>query len=69
MRKLTIARRVPNGWTPYEPNQSKDTCDWCNARLYVAPDGKTLYCDAMHHKRPVTVHGVSREHKIPVTVL
>lgn len=42
---LTIAKRTERGWTDYQPNKSKTNCDDCGARLYVAPDGKTLYCD------------------------
>lgn len=51
---LTIAKRLPGGWTPYQPNESKETCDDCGAALWVAPDGKTLYCDKISTKHKET---------------
>lgn len=40
-----IAKRIQGGWTNSQPNTDKLNCDDCGARLWVAPDGKTLYCD------------------------
>jgi len=42
---MKIAKRIINGWTEYQLNKSKYSCDDCKAQLYIAPDGKTLYCD------------------------
>lgn len=42
---IQIAKRTFAGWTPYRDNKSHTHCDDCGERLYVAPDGKTLYCD------------------------
>lgn len=47
---MTIAKRLKNGWTNYQTNKSKEVCDDCKAQLYVAPDGKTLYCDNISDK-------------------
>lgn len=49
---MTIAKRTKTGWTPHQPNKEKYHCDDCGARLYVAPDGKTKYCDKVstNHK-------------------
>lgn len=48
MSYLTIARRINGGWTNYLPQKNDTHCDWCKNRLYVAPDGKTLYCNHLH---------------------
>jgi len=40
-----VAKRLTNGWTEYQRNNNKNTCDDCGAKLWVAPDGKSLYCD------------------------
>lgn len=53
MRKkaLTIAKRlIEGGWTEYQPNQSREVCDDCGAPLWVAPDGKSLYCNTASDK-------------------
>lgn len=47
---MKIAKRLPNGWTPYQINKNKYICDDCQARLYIAPDGKTPYCDNISDK-------------------
>lgn len=47
---MKIAKRTATGWTPYQPNTDKLKCDDCQARLYIAPDGKTLYCDNISDK-------------------
>ena len=31
-------------------NKDKEKCDMCGSRLYVAPDGKTIYCDKEHNE-------------------
>lgn len=55
-RLLTIAKRLPGGgWTKYQPNKQPEHCDDCGARLYVAPDGRTLYCDQATTKHKETV--------------
>lgn len=48
---FTIAKRlVGGGWTEYQPNKSRDNCDDCGAALWVAPDGKSVYCNAASDK-------------------
>lgn len=34
-------------------NQSKTHCDLCGAKLWVAPDGATIYCNNEHGKTKV----------------
>ena len=56
---MKIAVRVQAKYDPknsaeFEPweygveNKQKYNCDACGAQLWVAPDGKTKYCDATH---------------------
>ena len=47
---MTIAKRLKTVWTNYQPNVKKYHCDDCDAQLYVAPDGKTKYCDKISTK-------------------
>lgn len=47
---MKIAKRLVNGWSDYQPNKQKYHCDDCGAGLYVAPDGKTKYCDNLSDK-------------------
>lgn len=49
-KTLTIAKRLKNGWTEPQENKSQDWCDDCTQILWVAPDGKTLYCDNLSSK-------------------
>lgn len=42
---MKIAKRTKTGWTAYQLNKNKMFCDDCKSRLYIAPDGKTKYCD------------------------
>lgn len=55
-KTLTVAKRLPpeqGTWTEYQANKSLTHCDDCGAVLWIAPDGKSLYCDALapEHKR------------------
>lgn len=43
-RNYTINKRSKNGWVKVVNNQ-KYVCDKCGAKLWVAPDGKTIYCN------------------------
>ncbi len=48
-----INYRTSDGWLrTTRPRATKKTpaniCPKCGATLYVAPDGKTIYCDAIH---------------------
>lgn len=45
---MKIAKRLKNGWTKRVPNKQKYNCDDCGSQLWVAPDGKSVYCDAVH---------------------
>lgn len=49
---MTISKRLVNGWTEQQVNNQKYVCDDCGAKLWVAPDGKTIYCNetATEHK-------------------
>lgn len=47
---MKIAKRIEGGWTNYQVNHNKYNCDDCGSRLYVAPDGKTKYCDNLSDK-------------------
>lgn len=47
---MKIAKRTKAGWTAYVPNKQKYNCDECGAQLWVAPDGKSKYCDKVHGK-------------------
>ena len=67
---IKIARRLENGWTEYLPNEQDYNCDWCGAKLWVAPDGKSLYCDAVHaQKTNIPVKVQVKEHRIHVSVV
>lgn len=50
---MKIAKRTATGWTDRVINKAKYNCDDCGARLWVAPDGKTLYCNAVHKEEIV----------------
>lgn len=56
-KQLTIAKRLKNGWTSYQPNDQKYVCDDCGERLYIAPDGKTPYCDNISTKHKEKKNG------------
>lgn len=47
---MQIAKRTKNGWTERQENINKEYCDDCNKRLWIAPDGETIYCDNMSDK-------------------
>lgn len=47
---MKIAKRTKTGWTAYQLNKNKMFCDDCKSRLYIAPDGKTKYCDKISIK-------------------
>lgn len=52
MKYIKIAKRVKGGWTERQSNKQKYVCDDCGKQLFVAPDGKTVYCDnesELHH--------------------
>ena len=44
---IMINRRLNNGgWLEHKtPNKDKLYCDICHKQLWVAPDGKTIYCN------------------------
>lgn len=39
-------------------NKSKTHCDMCGSKLWVKPDGKSLYCDKEHRERTVCKCGL-----------
>jgi len=45
---IKIAKRLKNGWTERVANKQKYNCDDCGSKLWVAPDGKTIYCNEVH---------------------
>ena len=45
---MNISKRLATGWSDKQANKNKYNCDECSAALWVAPDGKTLYCNAVH---------------------
>lgn len=45
---MNIAKRLTNGWTERQVNKSKSHCDDCESILWVAPDGKSIYCNNVH---------------------
>ncbi len=49
MKLYTIQIRSKNApyWVKKE-NRGKFTCDLCGAKLWIAPDMKTKYCDNEH---------------------
>lgn len=51
---MKIAKRLPAGWTDRQPNKQKYICDDCQSKLWVAPDGKTVYCDNLSDKHKET---------------
>jgi len=52
---IKIAKRLKSDWTDYQENKSVSNCDDCGARLWVAPDGKSLYCNAIHEVNPFSI--------------
>lgn len=54
---MKIAKRTNKGWTERQANKQKYNCDDCGAQLYVAPDGKTVYCDKLSEKHKEANHG------------
>ena len=44
---MEIYLRTSKGWSRPVPNRSRDTCDWCGARLWIGP-GHQIYCDQHH---------------------
>ena len=50
---MKISKRLKNGWTERQTNKQKYICDDCGNRLWVAPDGKTIYCNNLSkaHKK------------------
>jgi hypothetical protein len=42
---MKINRRIKGGWVRNQKNNQKYTCDICGEKLWVAPDGKTVYCN------------------------
>lgn len=49
-RVKTIALRIAGGWKNGVQNKDPLNCDIDGARLWVAPDGKTLYCNQVHEQ-------------------
>lgn len=45
---MKIVKRLPHGWLSHQTNKQKYNCDDCGAKLWIAPDGKTLYCNNVH---------------------
>lgn len=50
MKALKIAKRIAGGWTDRQPNKQEFNCDDCGAALWVAPDGKSIYCDNLSNE-------------------
>lgn len=44
---MIINLRLKIGWKYKVKNKSKDTCDICKAKLWIAPHGG-IYCDKIH---------------------
>ena len=45
--KMNCSYRIKNGWK--QGTQEKDNiCQKCFAKLWIAPDGKSVYCDNIH---------------------
>lgn len=48
-RPKMINLRIEGGWHDKKvPNKTPYHCDIDGERLFVAPDGKTVYCDKVH---------------------
>ena len=47
---MKINRRARIGWIAKQENRSKTHCDICGEKLWVAPDGKTVYCNTAWDK-------------------
>lgn len=46
---MKINLRAKEGWIDEKvENKQKWNCDIDNEKLYVAPDGETVYCDKVH---------------------
>lgn len=41
---MNINVRTKTGWKKRQ-NKSKYICDICGDKLWIAPDGKTIYCN------------------------
>ena len=54
---VKVAKRIRRGWTEYQTNKQKYNCDDCGARLWVAPDGKSLYCNFATPKHERKLNG------------
>lgn len=53
-RPKKINLRVEGGWHDERvSNKAPYHCDIDGSRLYVAPDGKTVYCDKVHTKEEI----------------
>jgi len=45
---MQIYLRIMKGWSRPVPNQGRETCDLCGAKLWIGPDN-LIYCD-QHHR-------------------
>lgn len=54
-RIKTIQIRTKDGWADQQ-NKEKYMCDVCQMKLWVAPDGKTIYCNNIHP----TIYSIDR---------
>ena len=59
MTKRTINIRTADGWSTATQTVKNNICPLCYAKLYVAPDGKTIYCDEIHCDHEYNAYGLN----------